>query len=111
MHQICCGYLYEVGNPPARLAVLFWLTVVFTLVMALVPKPPAALLVAGDKILHMAASAVLSALAFLAFPRRRVIELFAALAELGALIEILQMIPVPHREDMRISPIKMLSGL
>ena len=47
------------------LAVLFWLALGFTLAMALVPKPPAALLVAGDKTLHMAAFAALSALAAL----------------------------------------------
>lgn len=71
------------------LAVPFWLAPAFTLVMALVPRPPAALLVAGDKSLHMAAFAVLSALAALAFPRRRVTQLFAGLAALGGLIEVL----------------------
>lgn len=77
---------------------LFWLALGFTLAMALVPRPPAALLVAGDKTLHMAAFAALSALAAIVFPRRRVIELFAGLAALGAVIELLQMVPVLGRD-------------
>lgn len=80
------------------LSALFWLALLFTLVMALLPKPPQVPLAGGDKVLHMAAFAVLSLLAALAFPRRRVIELFAGLAALGALIEVLQMIPVLHRD-------------
>lgn len=80
------------------LSALFWLALVFTLVMALLPKPPQVPLPGGDKVLHMAAFAVLSLLAALAFPRRRMIELFAGLAALGALIEVLQMIPVLHRD-------------
>lgn len=80
------------------MTVLFWLAVAFTLVMALLPAPPAALLVAGDKVLHMAAFALLSLLAALAFPRRRALELFAGLAALGGLIEVLQMIPALRRE-------------
>ena len=79
-------------------AVLFWLALAFTLVMALLPKPPAVPLPGGDKFQHMAAFAVLSLLAWLAFPRLRFVELFAAMAALGALIEILQMIPALHRD-------------
>lgn len=80
------------------LSVLFWLAVAFTLVMALLPAPPASLLVAGDKVLHMAAFAVLSLLAALAFPRRSFFQLFAGLAALGGLIEILQAIPGLRRD-------------
>ena len=80
------------------MSVLFWLAVAFTLAMALLPTPPAMLLAAGDKVLHMAAFALLSLLAALAFPRRSVIELFAGLAALGGLIEVLQMIPSLRRD-------------
>ena len=80
------------------MSALFWLTVAFTLVIALLPAPPSALLVAGDKVLHMAAFAVLSLLAILAFPRRKLIERFAGLAALGGLIEVLQMIPALRRD-------------
>lgn len=80
------------------LSALFWLAVAFTLAMALLPTPPAMLLAAGDKVLHMAAFALLSLLAALAFPRRSVIELFAGLAALGGLIEVLQMVPALRRD-------------
>ena len=77
---------------------LFWLALAFTMVMALLPKPAALPVEVGDKVQHLLAFAALSLLACLAFPRRRLIELFAAMAALGALIELLQMIPVLHRD-------------
>lgn len=80
------------------LAVLFWLALCLTLVMALVPRPPVGALGLNDKLQHMAAFAVLSLLAWLAFPRQRLRVLFLALAAIGGLIEILQMIPALHRD-------------
>lgn len=80
------------------LTVVFWLALMFTFVMALLPKPPSLPVEAGDKALHMVAFAVLSFLAATVFVRRRVIELFLAMAALGALIEVLQMIPTLHRD-------------
>lgn len=80
------------------LAVLFWLALAVTLVMALLPRPPVAALGLNDKVQHMAAFAVLSLLAWLAFPRQRLSVLFLTLAAIGGLIEILQMIPALHRD-------------
>ncbi len=80
------------------LAVLFWLALCLTLVMALVPRPPVGALGVNDKVQHMAAFAVLSLLAWLAFPRQRRWVLFLTLAAIGGLIEILQMIPALHRD-------------
>lgn len=80
------------------LAVLFWLALAVTLVMALLPRPPVGPLGVNDKLQHMAAFAVLSLLAWLAFPRRRLSVLFLTLAAIGGLIEILQMIPALHRD-------------
>lgn len=80
------------------LAVLFWLALCLTLVMALVPRPPVGALGVNDKVQHMAAFAVLSLLAWLAFPRQRLSVLFLTLAAIGGLIEILQMIPALHRD-------------
>lgn len=80
------------------MAALFWLALAFTLVMALLPKPPAVPMAPGDKLQHMAAFAVLSLLSAIAFPRRRPVELFAAMAACGALIEVLQLIPALHRD-------------
>jgi hypothetical protein len=79
-------------------SVLFWLAMAITLVLATLPEPPQVPLPGGDKVLHMTAFAALSLLAWLAFPRRRVAELFAAMAAIGALIEVLQMIPALHRD-------------
>ena len=80
------------------LAVLFWLALAVTLVMALLPRPPVAALGLNDKLQHMAAFAVLSLLAWLAFPRQRLSVLFLTLAAIGGLIEILQMVPALHRD-------------
>ena len=80
------------------LAVLFWLALAVTLVMALLPRPPVGPLGVNDKLQHMAAFAVLSLLAWLAFPRQRLSVLFLTLAAIGGLIEILQMIPALHRD-------------
>lgn len=88
----------KVAKWPALARVVFWAALGFTLVMALLPAPPALPVEAGDKTLHMIAFAVLSLLASLSFPRRRVIELFVWMAALGALIEVLQMIPALHRD-------------
>lgn len=78
---------------------LFWLALAFTLVMALLPKPPTPPgLDAGDKVQHVLAFAVLSLLATFAYPRRRLVDIFAAMAAFGALIEVLQLIPALGRD-------------
>lgn len=79
-------------------AALFWLALAFTLVMATLPQPPQLSMQPGDKVMHMAAFAALSLLAWLAFPRQRVGVLFAWLVALGAVIEVLQLIPALHRD-------------
>lgn len=75
----------------------FWLAVAFTLVMALLPKPPSLPLAPVDKFQHMAAFATLALLAAVTFGRRRYRVIFMALAGFGALIEVLQLIPALHR--------------
>lgn len=77
---------------------VFGAALAFTIVLALLPAPPALPVETGDKVMHMIAFAVLSLLAFLSFPKRRIIELFAWMAVLGSLIEVLQMIPALHRD-------------
>lgn len=77
---------------------MYWVAVSFTLAMALLPQPPSIPLGSSDKVQHMLAFAVLSFLACFTFPQRRSTELFLALAILGGLIEILQMIPALHRD-------------
>lgn len=77
---------------------IFWAALGFTIVMALLPQPPSLPVEASDKTMHMIAFAVLSLLAAVAFPRRQLLVLFAWMAALGALIEVLQMIPSLHRD-------------
>ena len=83
----------------AKLRALFWLLLVFTVVMALLPKPPGIMPgTLGDKVEHIiafSALAVLASLAFPAFPPLRMIE---RLVFFGAAVEVLQSIPVLNRE-------------
>lgn len=78
---------------------LFWLALVFSVVMALLPKPPEMPSDRfGDKVNHILAFSALSALAALGLPqvpRWRVVE---RLSFLGALIEVFQSIPALHRD-------------
>ncbi|AOL93014.1 hypothetical protein [Porphyrobacter sp. LM 6] len=78
---------------PVMARALFWLALAFTLVMALLPQPPALPGTLSDKVLHVIAFAVLTLLAALAYPERRLGEVFLAMAALGALIEVVQLIP------------------
>jgi VanZ family protein len=75
----------------------FWLALAVTLVMALLPKPPALPTQATDKVQHIAAFAALTSLASLGFPSLRLRVIFVCMAALGLAIEVLQMIPTLHR--------------
>ena len=78
---------------------VFGAALVFTLVMALLPRPPSLFLDRyGDKAEHMLAFATLAVLARLAFreaPSRVILE---RLSFVGALIEVFQAIPALHRD-------------
>ncbi len=77
-----------------RLFVLaFWAALLFALVMALLPKPPALPGNPGDKVQHVIAFVTLTALARLAYPRVRTWMLIIGLAAFGAVIELGQMAP------------------
>jgi hypothetical protein len=76
---------------------VFWLALAVTLVMALLPKPPALPTQATDKVQHMAAFAALTSLAALGFPGLRLRVIFVSMAALGLAIEVLQMIPILRR--------------
>lgn len=86
------------GKWRGRLRLAFWLALALTLVMALLPNPPALPMQATDKVQHMAAFAALTFLAALGFPRLRLRVIFVAMAALGMAIEVLQMIPTLHRD-------------
>jgi VanZ family protein len=76
---------------------LFWLAIVFTLVMALLPKPPPLPGAPTDKFQHIMAFAVLTVMSSAAYPVWSWITRFGWLAALGALIELGQMIPALGR--------------
>lgn len=86
------------GNWQAWIRLVFWLALAVTLVMALLPNPPALPKQATDKVQHVAAFAALTFLAALGFQGLRLRVIFVAMAALGMAIEILQMIPALHRD-------------
>src|SRR6185437_14232059 len=80
----------------------FAAALIFTLVMAWLPTPPAMPLGEDDKLWHVIAFATLSVLASLAFPAARLLRIGERLSFLGALIEVVQSIPALHRDcDIR----------
>lgn len=82
----------------AALRLVFWAAALFTLVMALLPHPPELPGEPSDKVQHIAAFATLSALASFAYPRSA-LWIGAGLCLFGAAIELLQAIPVLHRDS------------
>lgn len=77
---------------------LFWDALLFALVMASLPQPPALPGDPGDKLLHVLAFLVLAGLAAFAYPRLHLIMIFIGLALFGAAIEAVQAIPALGRE-------------
>lgn len=80
------------------LHVLFWLALTFAFVMAILPKPPALPGNPSDKLQHVVAFVVLTALAATVFRRAHPAVLFLSLATFGGLIECVQMLPALHRD-------------
>lgn len=85
------------GTRTAQL--LFWAAALFALVMALLPHPPEVPGNPNDKVQHIMAFACLGVLGRIAFPRFATLSLIASLSAFGAVIEVLQAIPVLHRDS------------
>ncbi len=78
---------------------LFWGSLGFTLIMALLPNPPQMLVAASsDKINHMLAFAALTSLHQIAYSGVTFGRRMMLMAALGGLIEIVQLIPGLHRD-------------
>jgi VanZ family protein len=77
---------------------VFWAAALFAFVMATLPKPPQLPGEPSDKIQHIFAFAVLAALAGAAYPRTGLLRIGLGLSAFGALIELVQMIPMLHRD-------------
>ena len=67
---------------------MFWAAAAIAVTFALMPAAPAP--ISNDKVQHIAAFAVLAALASLAYPQARKLTIFLALAVLGGAIELIQ---------------------
>jgi hypothetical protein len=83
---------------PRLLKLAFWAALLFALVMALLPQPPQLPGSPSDKVQHMLAFAVLTALALAAYPRAGWLKIGFGLACFGAFIELAQLIPMLGRE-------------
>lgn len=77
---------------------VFWATLVFTFVCAVMPAPSAPKLFPWDKAEHFAAFYTLTVLSVLAFPRRPLVALAVALSAFGAAIELVQALPIVNRD-------------
>lgn len=80
-----------------RLAFVVAATVSF--VMAVLPHPPRLPGDPSDKLLHIAAFALLAGLGAAAFPARTVLQLWLGLTVFGAAIEVVQAIPALNRDS------------
>ena len=78
---------------------IFVLLAAFAVLMALIPKPPQVPLDnLGDKFQHIMAFAVLTLFARLGFSQARELTILERMSFLGAAIEVLQSIPMLHRD-------------
>jgi hypothetical protein len=83
----------------ARLAkVAFFAALLFTFYSAVIPPEHAMQLVPWDKAEHFIAFYALTGLAAAAFPRRHILAIAVLLSAFGALIEIVQGLPIVHRD-------------
>jgi VanZ family protein len=76
----------------------FWSALLFAFVMAVLPKPPQLPGDPSDKVQHILAFTVLAGLATAAYPRAHMLKIGLALSAYGALIELVQSIPMLHRD-------------
>jgi hypothetical protein len=77
---------------------VFFVALIFTCYSAVIPPAHAVQLVPWDKAEHFIAFYALSGLGAAAFPRRRLWVIGALLSAFGALIEIVQGLPMVHRD-------------
>lgn len=81
------------------LPAVFAAALLFTLIMALLPKPPQLPGQPTDKVQHILAFIVLTVLALKSFPRARLLVVGVGLSAFGVLIEVLQAIPGLNRSS------------
>lgn len=77
---------------------LFWVTVAFTFFMAVKPVVAGQALFPWDKAEHFSAFYVLTGIGAAAYPRRPLWLVGALLSTFGAVIELVQALPIVHRD-------------
>jgi hypothetical protein len=78
--------------------IVFFAALIFTFYSAVIPPREALQLVPWDKAEHFIAFYTLTGLAVAAYPRRNLLALALMLSAFGALIEIVQGLPIVHRD-------------
>ena len=78
--------------------ILFWAALIFTFVYAEMPRADAPQLMSSDKSDHVLAFYGLAILAAAAFPRSRLAILALLLSGFGAMIELVQALPIVNRD-------------
>ncbi|HEX5181551.1 MAG TPA: hypothetical protein VFW19_00225 [Allosphingosinicella sp.] len=91
--------MLDARNGRRLFVAIFWAAWAFALVMALLPHPPQILGDTNDKVQHIIAFVTLSVLAGLAYPGAGLLRIGLLLSVFGAAIEVLQAIPVLHRDS------------
>jgi VanZ family protein len=81
------------------LRLAFWSALCFAFVMAVLPHPPQVPGDPSDKVQHIIAFTVLSALAGASFRSTSLLPIGLRLSAFGALIEVVQAIPALHRDS------------
>lgn len=93
-------YRFNLGRSHERLArIAFVFAAIFAMIMASLPRPPAIPGQPSDKILHVLAFGTLGVLAALGFRGLSTMRLFVWLAAFGAIIEVVQAIPMLNRDS------------
>jgi len=91
----------DLRDPTVALSLraLFWAAALFTFVMAVLPHPPRLPGEPSDKVQHIVAFTTLGLLAAISFRGQCILRLALWLSLFGGLIEIVQAIPVLHRDS------------
>ncbi len=92
MHRI------EPSHARRAAQLVFWLTLLFTFVAAVMPSHAAPHLFPWDKAEHFAAFYALTGLAAAAFPNRSLVNIAVLLSAFGAGIELVQALPFVKRD-------------
>lgn len=81
------------------LVIAFWAASAVAFAFAVMPHPPQMPGAPNDKVQHILAFLALTTLAILAYPRAPLVRIAVALSAFGALIEVVQAVPILNRDS------------